>query len=401
MQYLPDGGPAAPLYTMLCEALVKRGHAVTVIAGVPHYPSGRIPAAFRDWRVKTMMENGVQIIRVPLPSVNRSNLALRLLQIVCYQVGAALAGLCQKYEVLLASNPALEVGLPYVLLTILRRKPAVFSVHDLYPDAGIALGIFRHRAVIAMVAALERFCLDHSVHVRILSESFASGLTALGTPADKLALIYDWVDTGLVQPLPRQNSFSNEYKLDGYFVVLYAGNLGLSQGLGTVLETARMLADRPEILFLFVGDGAGKEGLVGQASELNNVWFLPFQPRERLPEVLASADLSLVILKRGIGANSLPSKTFSILSSARPVMACVDEGSDTWRLVKRSRSGCCVLPEEPAALAEAILAMKMDPAQSQQMGRNGRAWIEKYHSPQVAAEQFERLLVSAIDNGKR
>ena len=154
--------------------------------------------------------------------------------------------------------------------------------------------------------------------------------------------------------------------------------------------------DEPEIMFLLVGDGAGKERLVSQASELNNVRFLPFQPRERLPEVLASADLSLVILKQGMGSSSLPSKTFSILSSARPVLACVDKGSDTWNLIERSQSGLCVLPENPTALVQAILSLKKDPAGREKMGMNGRAWVEKYHSPRVAAEQFELLLGSAI-----
>ena len=211
--YLPDGGPSAPLYAMLCEALVRRGHNVTVIAAVPHYPSGRVPANFRGWRVQRNMQKGVEVIRVPVPSLQRANLVLRMMQFLCFQVGAALIGLREGYDVLLVSNPALEAGLPFAVLAVLRRKPAIFSVHDVYPQAGVALGIFRHRVVIAMVAALERFCLNYAGRVRILSESFAAGLKALGTPENKLALIYDWVDTDLIQPLPRQNHFSHEHDL--------------------------------------------------------------------------------------------------------------------------------------------------------------------------------------------
>jgi colanic acid biosynthesis glycosyl transferase WcaI len=226
-------------------------------------------------------------------------------------------------------------------------------------------------------------------------------MKALGISGDRLELIYDWVDIDLIQPMPRTNSFSQEHGLDGHFVVLYAGNLGLSQGLDTVLDAARKLANDPEIVFLFVGDGAGRQRLVSSASGLNNVCFLPFQPRERLSEVLASADLSLVVLKQGIGSSSLPSKTFSILASARPVLACVDQGSDTWNLIQRSQSGLCVVSENATLLADAILAMKKDPDRGTQMGMNGRVWAEKYHSPQAAAEQFERLLASAMIDGKR
>jgi colanic acid biosynthesis glycosyl transferase WcaI len=106
-------------------------------------------------------------------------------------------------------------------------------------------------------------------------------------------------------------------------------------------------------------------------------------------------------LKRGMGSSSLPSKTFSILSSARPVVACVDAGSDTWNLIERSQSGLCVFPENPAALAQIILAMKDDPERRAQMGRNGRTWVKKNHSPAAAAEQFEFLFLRAIEDSKR
>jgi colanic acid biosynthesis glycosyl transferase WcaI len=128
-----------------------------------------------------------------------------------------------------------------------------------------------------------------------------------------------------------------------------------------------------------------------QAVGMGNVRFLPFQPRERLPEVLASADISLVVLKRGIGSASLPSKLFSILASGRPVLASVDGNSDAWKLVDSSEAGLCVEPERPEQLADAILSLRGDPSCREKMGHNGRTWAEKYHSPQSAAEQFEQL----------
>lgn len=398
--YQPDGGPSAPLYAMLCEALVRRGCNVTVIAAVPHYPTGRVLENFKGWRACRSVENDVEVIRVPVPSLDRSNLVFRMIQFLCFQVGACLLGLRRGFDVLLVSNPALEAGLPFAVLAVLRRKPAVFSVHDVYPDAGVTLGIFRHRAVIAMVAAMERFCLYHSARVRILSESFVGGLKALGTPDEKMVLIYDWVDTNLVRPLPRKNSFSQTHNLDDRFVVLYAGNLGLSQGLDTVLKAARHLKDKSDVLFLFVGDGAGRSQLQAEAAGMSNVHFLPYQSREHLPEMLASADVSLVVLKRGIGSISLPSKLFSILASGRPVLASVDENSDTCKLIHSSQAGLCVEPENPEQLADAILSLRDDPSRREKMGLDGRTWAEKYHSPQSAAEQFEQLFAYVM-RGKK
>jgi colanic acid biosynthesis glycosyl transferase WcaI len=397
--YVPDLGPSAPLFTLLSERLVKHGHEVMVVTTVPHYPSGKVDTAYRGQWIRRSIENGVKVNRVWLPSVNRSNFALRLLQFFCYQIGALWAGFNQKYEVVIAANPALWVWLPFVYYVSLRHKPALFSVHDVYPDVGVTLGVFRNKFAIAMIASLERYCLKRAGIVRILSESFRPGLRNLGISDLKMALVYDWVDTDLIQPLPRDNHFSQEHDLKDRFVILYAGNIGLSQGLENVLAAAEQLAGQPEIHFLFVGDGPGREQLVTQAhaQKLTNVQFLPFQPRGRLPEVLASADVSLVVLRKGIGAGSLPSKTFSILASGRPILVSVDEHSETWNLIQKAQAGLCIEPENPAELAKAILALKNDPNLRERLGQNGRVWAERMHSPQSATIQFEELLDKTVD----
>jgi colanic acid biosynthesis glycosyl transferase WcaI len=343
-------------------------------------------------------ENGVTIYRIGLPSINRANLVARLLQFVVYQVGATWAGWRQRYDVLLTHTPALEVGLPFLLHAILRKKPAVYSVHDVYPDVGVKLGIFRHKVAIRLVGGLERLCLQHSAKVRILSKSFAPTLQRRGVPESKLGLIYDWVDTRLIKPLPRDNHFAREYNLVDCFVVLYAGNIGFVQGLDSVLQTAQLLRDHSDIRFVFVGDGSARGSLIEKTTKLNlaNVRFLPYQPRERMPEVFATADVSLVSLKQGTGFGALPSKIFSILSSGRPVIVSVDPGSDTWNLVECSQAGLCVHPESPIQLMDALLALRADGTLRERMGKMGRDYVEKNHSPEKAAEAFENLLRQAI-----
>jgi colanic acid biosynthesis glycosyl transferase WcaI len=400
--YAPDLGPSAPLFTMLSEGLVKQGHSVSVITTVPHYPSGKVSPSYRGKWIQRSTENQVVVNRVRLPSVNRSNFAFRLLQFFCYQVGAVEAEFKKKYDVVIVANPALWTWMPFAYYACLRHKPAVFSVHDIYPDVGVTLGVFRNKFIIAAVAFLERFCLNRSFIVRILSESFRPGLRNLGIPDDKMALVYDWVDTDLIRPLPRDNQFAQEYNLKDRFVVLYAGNIGLSQGLENLLTAAEQLGAQPDICFLFVGDGPGREQLITQANSRNltNVQFIPFQPRSRLPEVLGSADVSIVILRRGVGIGSLPSKTFSILASGRPIIASVDEQSETWDLVQKAQAGLCIEPENPLALVKAILMLKNDQNLRERLGQNGRIWAEMRHSPNSATIQFEELLNKAINLAK-
>lgn len=400
--YKPDGGPSAPLFTMLCEELARRGHQVTVLTAVPHYPSGQVPKEYRGKLRMQADENGVRIIRVALPSLDRSDLVRRIIQFASYQIGATLAGWNHKCDVFLTVTAALQVWLPFTFLSVLRRRPAVYSVHDIYPDVGVRLGVFRHKAVIHLVASLEDFCLKHAARVRILSESFKPGLLARGVAESKISLIYDWIDTDLFKPLPRDNDFAVEHDLVDRFVVLYAGNIGVLQGLEYVLEAANLLKDSDDIRFVFVGDGSARNALVEKADRLDlpNVKFLGYRPFAQMPEVLATADVSLVTLLRGSGFGALPSKSFAILASGRPMLASVDEGSETWNLVERAEAGLCTPPESPSRLAEAILTLKRDKALRQRLGRNGRIWVKRHHSPQSAAEQFEKLLLAAISSRK-
>jgi colanic acid biosynthesis glycosyl transferase WcaI len=400
--YAPDLGPSAPLFTMLCEDLVRLGHQVSVIAGVPHYPTGTVLPEFRGHLIQREERNGVDVTRVWVPSVNRARLSQRLLTFIVYQTLAAAAGLRRNYDVLIVSNPALEVALAFLVLGVLRQKPIIFSVHDIYPDVGIKLGVFRHRLVISSVDRMERFCLDRAVYVRVLSEGFKETLNARGIPESKLALIWDWLDTDFIQPMPRANDFATHWGLDHSFVVMYAGNIGLSQGLEHVVEAARLLASEPSIRFVFVGDGAGKDGLqqAARSSGLANLQFIPFQPRELLPQVLASADVSLITLKRGVGADSVPSKCYSILASGRPVIASVDRGSDTWNLIQRANCGLCVKPGNPQALADAILHLYKDENYRARLGANGRAYVVQHHSRQAAAREFHRLLCALVPEEK-
>lgn len=396
--YKPDLGPSAPIFTMLCENLVKLGHQVTMIAPVPSYPTGQVPPEYRGKWLWQSVENGVEVIRVNMPSLDRGKFLLRLIQYIAYQLGTAWAGLHKEYDIVLAGSSSLSMWLPYALLAVLRRKPAVYAVYDVYPGVGVKLGVFKNKLVLALVTAMEKFCLEHAAVVRIISESFRSELREMGVPDEKMILIYDWVDTDLIRPLPQDNAFMQEYGLTGKFVVLYAGNIGLSQGLENVLTTAEMLEKIEDILFVFVGDGCNREALMTEAKKrhLKNVKFIPFQPRQRLPEVMASASVSLVILQQGIGYNSIPSKTYSIFASGRPIVASIDEGSEAWNLISKANAGLCVPPENPSKIKEAISRLKDDPDLCKSLGTNGRHWAEMHHSPWVGAKNTEKLFFDVL-----
>lgn len=391
--YTPDLGPSAPLFQMLSNELAALGHEVAVISAVPHYPSGRVAKEFKKGFIQISKEHGVKVVRIRVPSVDRSRLLLRAMQFVTYQAGAAIASLRTKFDIILASNPAIEVWLPYMLNTVFRNKPAIYSIHDLYPHVGVTLGVFKNESVVSAVGFLEKSCLERSQFVRILSESFRPGMHELGVSDDKLVLIYDWVDTELIQPLSKDNGFSREFNLHDKFVVMYAGNIGLSQGLEFMLDAAKLLTGEKGIHFALVGEGAAKAKLMQRAEELglDNVSFIPFQPRERLPEVLAAASVSMISLLSGVGVTALPSKTYSIFASGRPILACIEDSCEAAELVTKSGAGICIDPENSQDMVERILFLRENPGLCEEMGKHGRVWAEKNHSPKVAAREIEKL----------
>jgi colanic acid biosynthesis glycosyl transferase WcaI len=392
--YKPDGGPLAPLIGLLAESLAKRGHDVTVISSVPHFPTGFVPASCKGWKVRRTVENGVRIIRIPLPSIGRKKLTYRMLQFLVYQVGAMLEGFFVKADAVISHTPGLEVWLPFTVHGLIRKRKTIYSIHDVYPDVGIRMGIFRSRCVISVVKALEESCIRNADRVRVLSKSFIQRIHEMGAKEEKIILIYDWVEICESRLGTKKNAFAREYGLNGAMKVFYTGNIGYIQGLDIVIEAAKILRENQNIRFVFVGDGGAKSDLENLASiyRLDNILFIPYQPRERMSDVLACADIGLVSLKKGHGFGALPSKIYTIMANGKPVIASIDEGCDAWDLVRRADAGLCVPPESPQELADAIVQITSSDAQPTVLGENGRKYVVANHSPEHAAELFERAL---------
>jgi colanic acid biosynthesis glycosyl transferase WcaI len=206
-----------------------------------------------------------------------------------------------------------------------------------------------------------------------------------------VAVIPNFVDAGAIRPGPRANGYRVEYGLGDRTVVMYAGNVGYSQPLGMVVEAARRLAGRDDLVFVVNGGGSGMGALEQAAAGLPNVVFAPLQPRERLPEVLAAADVHLVVLRAGVARSSVPSKTYSILAAGRPVLASIDAGSEVARLIEGAGAGLTVPPGDVDSFTRAVESLADDPQERAEMGERGRQVVEGSHSPAAIAGLYEDL----------
>ena len=261
------------------------------------------------------------------------------------------------FDLVLAPSPPLTIGVGAWLIGLMRRAPFVYNVQEIYPDVAIRLGVLRNRSLIRLMYWLERFTYRRARRVVVISERFRRDLLAKGVPAEKLVVIPNFVDTDFIQPLPRHNRFSALHGLDDRFVVLYAGNLGLTQGWETVLQAAASLAVRPDVRFLLVGDGARRAWLENEvaARGLPNVTLLPYQPRSVVPEMYAASDVCLVPLKGGTARDTFPSKIYTIMAAGRPAIACADEDSELAWVVREARCGVAIPPDDAGALAAAVI----------------------------------------------
>jgi colanic acid biosynthesis glycosyl transferase WcaI len=399
--YAPDTAPTGEVMTSIATELVARGHELHVLTSLPWYEHHRIEPGWEGRLVRHEDTAWGRITRVhPFPTDKR-NIPARAAAFAGFTVlstALALRGRPHaRPDAVLAMSPPLTLGGAGWLAARRWRVPFVFNIQDVFPDVAVELGAITNPQVIRLASWLERWTYRHSDAVTVLSEDLRDNLVGKITGTvpdayDRIRVIPNFVDTDRIRPAdPEAGGYRREHGLEGRRVVMYAGNVGLSQSLDLVLDAARKLADRTDVVFVINGGGSGRAALEDAATGLDNVRFIDFQPKERLAEVLAAGDIHLVPLRRGLARSSVPSKTYSILAAGRPVLASVDEGTEVARVVSEAGAGLAVPPDDPDAFTHALVTLLDEPERAAAMGRAGRSFVERWASPAAVAEQYEAL----------
>jgi colanic acid biosynthesis glycosyl transferase WcaI len=287
-------------------------------------------------------------------------------------------------------SPPLTLGLTGWVASRIRRCPMIFNIQDVFPDAAVETGAITDRRIIAVASWLERTSYSAADAVTVLSDDLRDNVVAkVPDAATRVHVIPNFVDTGAIVPGDRRTPYRAELGLGDGPVVLYAGNVGFSQSLDLVLAAARVL---PQATFLINGDGAARPDLEREAADLTNVRFAGFLPPERLGELLATGDVHVVPLRAGLGRVSVPSKTYSIMAAARPVLAAVDPGTAVPLILAASGGGLAVPPDDPDAFVAALRDLLADPTRTAAMGQAGRAWVEREASPSAVGAAYDDLI---------
>ena len=381
--YWPDFGATGQLLTELAEDLVKHhGCEVTVITGYPLKGRAGVPA--REVR------NGVRIIRAAGTTRDPKRFIGRALNYVTYFLSACWAGLrVSKPDVVVALTDPPIVGLAALLAAGRHRARFVFLCQDIFPEVAVLLEDFQNDSVNCALERVNRFLVRRADAIVALGDTMKRRLVeGKGANPERVTVIHNWADCAALVPGPKDNPFARAHGLRDRFVVMHAGNLGLSQNLDIVLDAAERLVAHDGIRFVFVGDGARRAALETRSRErgLSNVAFIPYQPREDMPKSYASADLFIVSLKPGLAGYIVPSKLYSILAAGRPYVAAVEDASEVVSITRQYQCGMIVAPGDADALAARILEMYRDSPLTAEYGQRAREAGLSFDRPrQVAA----------------
>ncbi len=400
--YPPEVGAPQTRIHELALRLVRRGHQVQVLTALPNYPSGIIPAEYRD-RAGTWEErDGVEVYRTWIYATPNRGFLRRILNHLSFMAMAILAvPRMAACDVVYVESPPLFDGVAGWVLARAKGARIFFNVADIWPRSAVELEMVKNKLLVGLAEGLERWCYWTARRVLCVTLGIERDLKAQGV---KQAVYFpNGVDT---ERFARGDGarFRLEHSWQDRFLVVYAGTHGLSQALECAVQAADLLSPRTAldaeadgapherirpggrpVHFVFVGDGAQKPELQRMAGP--NVTFLDPLARDQMPDVLAAADAILVSLRDlPLFRGAVPSKTYEAMAAARPiVLAAAGEAAD---LVIQAACGVVVPPE---ALAAAIRELAADPDRAREMGERGREFVRQVFDRERLAERFEAL----------
>lgn len=364
------------LLSDMTETLKAKGHDVIVLTGFPNWPEGKLYPGYkiRLWQKETI--GGVPIVRIPLyPDHSRSKIR-RIANYLSFVISASLLGffLIRRPDIIHAIQPP-TTCFPAWFLSRLWRVPFTYEVQDMWPETLKATGMMNNKKALSAVSKYCEWAYEKAAAIRVISPGFRDNLIAKGVSQDKIYFIPNWVDTDFYKPQSSNEALAETFGFKDHFNILYAGTIGLAQGIETILNAAQLLKDLPNVQFVIAGDGLALKNLQQYSAlhKISNVKFLGRQPMSLIPDIYALSDILLVHLRDDpLFRITIPHKTLTYLSAGKPILAAVE--GDVADIVNENRAGLSCCSGNPESLAESVRQLfKMSSNDRKRLGENGRA----------------------------
>lgn len=397
----PDTVSTANMMTELAQGLEQRGHQVTVLTSMPHYnpsPSVLNNPVYRAGLLRLYTESfekGVRVLRVYMP-LKRQRVWRRVMDYLWFHFITTLVALFKipRQDIVFVPSPPITLGLSGFFVCLLLKARLIYDVRELWPDVPVRMGLIRNSLLLRFIYGVEGYVYQHSAAITSIARTFIKSLIQRGVPTEKLYFTPNFVNVQWLIPGVKANGFAVEHSLDDKFVVFYAGNIGLTQGLDILVDVARDLQQDPQIVILIVGDGAERPKLQQaiESAHLKNVLLLPFQPYERIPQTYATADVCISPMRFGFSYDTVPSKIYTAMAAGRPVVCAAESDSESAALLRESHAGVVVSPESAREMAQAILELRQSPETAQRMGINARRWVVDHYSQDAVIATYDQVL---------
>ena len=393
----PEGNAPASRVQALCSRWVKAGHKVTVVTCAPNVPDGKVYPGYRN-RLRPQYEtmDGIRVVRVWTYLAANRGTARRIINYLSYMLSALLWAIPRrKPELVIATSPQFFCGWAGVCLARLRRIPFVLEIRDIWPEAIVAVGAMRNKALLRLLEWLEKKMYAAAGLIVTVGQGYRLKLLEKGVPPEKIAVVMNGVDAELFQPRLPDRELKSSLGLAGKFVCGFTGTIGMACGLEVVLKAARILKlrGRNGISFLLVGDGAVRAELDAMAARegLANVVFAGRQNKRRMPDFISIMDACLVHLKKvELFRTVMPSKIFEAAGMAKPIIMGVQ--GDAAELIKKAGAGLEIEPENAGQLADAVCRLADEPESARRMGQSGHDYIIRHFNCDQLAQDYLHLL---------
>lgn len=373
---------------------VAAGAEVTVITCAPNFPQGIVHRGYRN-RLRTVeIIDGIRVIRVWSYMAANKGFALRTADYLSYALSATIAGLFEPADVIVATSPQFFTTFAGAALSLLKRRPWIFEVRDIWPESLVAVGATDNRKLIDFLEGIELALYRKAAQVVVVSPAFKTNLIRRGVPAEKLCTITNGVDLEVWKPRSKDTKLLRQLGIDAAFTIGYIGTHGMAHGLDFIVEQAPHLSD---IHFLFIGEGAEKEELIRRAEThgVDNITFLPPVPKNEVPRYLASVDAALVPLRKSDTFKSvIPSKIFEAAALRRPILLGVEGQAE--RIIQESGAGICFSPEDGVSFRAAVNRMKDNPGLYASLQEGCEHLAETYSRQELADKMLEMLRNVAV-----
>jgi len=396
--YTPE---PVPKPSELAEALTRRGHQVSVLTGYPNYPSGDLYDGFRLRPMARSTVDGIPVVRAYEYPYHGTRALGRILNYASFMLAAPLASLfVPRCDVIYVWHPPLTVGVAAAIIARLRRVGFVYDVQDIWPESAVLSGLLKDGPLVAFMAWLERVVYRQADHLLVVTEGARENLLRKGVPAAKVSIGRHWVNEEILAPAgagARRSTRAGQGWTDR-FVLLFAGNIGLVQGLDTVIDAAAALPASSNALIAIVGDGTDRQRLQDRVRDLglhDRVQFLARRPMDAMPPLFAAADALLVHLRKSeLSRLVIPTKTLAYLAAGRPVVMAMEGAAAD--LVTGAGAGIALPSEDAARLIEAIETLRTMPeTERQAMGARAAAHLAAHFAKDVVIPEYEATLQRA------